>query len=150
MILSGETIRNRDIITPHHPRSEVYHKNLKTTYGESLAGYDLRIEQSVWMFGGRRFVLASVSEAMSLPKDVVGMVCDKSSWARRGVAVQNTVVEPGWRGHLTLELNYHRILPIHIPAGVGICQIVFYEVDQVTSGYDGKYQNQGRGPQKAR
>ena len=42
-----------------------------------------------------------------MPSDVLGQVCDKSTWARRGVAVQNTIIEPGWRGYLTVELTNH-------------------------------------------
>lgn len=71
----------------------------------------------------------------------MGIVHDKSTWARRGLSVFNTVIEPGWMGHLTLELVYHGNEPLHIPAGSSIAQVVFHEV-AVPAWYAGKYQNQ--------
>ena len=55
-----------------------------------------------------------------MPRDMVGVVHDKSTWARRGLSVFNTVIEPGWRGKLTLELVYHGGQDLLIPAGSGI------------------------------
>lgn len=85
-----------------------------------------------------------------MPKNVVGIVHDKSTWARRGLAVQNTVIEPGWRGFLTLELTNHGSVPIKIERAMPIAQIVFHFTDEETVGYEGKYQDQERGPQEAR
>jgi len=81
---------------------------------------------------------------------VLAQVCDKSIWARRGVAVQNTIIEPGWRGHLTLEITYARWHPLRICAGDPIAQIIFFRLEQPTDQpYRGRYQDQKSGPQPA-
>jgi dCTP deaminase len=55
--------------------------------------------------------------------------------------VFNTVIEPGWRGFLTLELVYHGLKPIRIPGGAGIAQVIFHEISSPAE-YAGKYQDQ--------
>lgn len=92
-----------------------------------------------------RFVLASAIEEFDMPPDLVGVVHDKSSWARKGVSVFNTVIEPGFKGGLTLEIVFHGNEPIHIPAGAGIAQILFHKVQEHAQ-YNGKYQNQSSDP----
>ena len=87
-----------------------------------------------------------------MPRDCLAYVKDKSTWARLGVLVQNTVIEPGWRGHLTLELSCEGNGTIHIPAGSPIAQIVFHKLDEPTEQpypEDGKYQDQKPGAQPA-
>jgi dCTP deaminase len=76
------------------------------------------------------------------------VVHDKSTWARRGLSVFNTVVENGWAGFLTLELVYHGRDRLHIPAGSGIAQVLFHYTTDSAS-YDGKYNNAGDFPQPA-
>jgi dCTP deaminase len=92
-----------------------------------------------------RFTIASAIEEFQMPHDLVGVVHDKSTWARRGLSVFNTVIEPGWKGFLTLELIYHGNEPLHIKAGSGIAQILFSRVENPAA-YDGKYQNQADRP----
>ena len=82
-----------------------------------------------------------------MPLDVMAVVHDKSSWARQGITVQNTVLEPGWRGFLTLEITNHHSEVREIRRGSPIAQVVFHCMDQAVLPYDGKYQDQGRGPQ---
>lgn len=89
MILTGQTIRAIGIITPHEPRT-VFNG---MTYGEGLAGYDIRLGQDAEIVPGYTTLGVSL-ERFDLPNDVLGRVCDKSTWARRGVSVQNTVLEP--------------------------------------------------------
>src|SRR5438045_553731 len=85
-----------------------------------------------------------------MPNDVMAIVHDKSTWARRGVAVQNTVIQPGSRGWLTLEITVHAWRFLRIRAGTPIAQLVFHRLEAPTErGYNGKYQNQRRGPQPA-
>lgn len=152
MILSGESIRSRGIVSPCDPKTE----HLGLTYGLGIAGYDVRCEFDKQgsadhiIITREEFRLVSTIELFTMPNNVVGVVHDKSTWARCGLVVQNTVIEPGWTGHLTLELSNHSTFPLHINRGVGIAQVVFHEVDHYTEGYDGKYQNQERGPQRAR
>jgi dCTP deaminase len=180
-ILSAQTIMRRSnypdnpsyqLIAPCHRRTEIVwfdggwisvadlNKRLghdkasrqlkRFTYGLSAAGYDIRIAESLWLwpFFGR---LASAMETFRMPKDVLAIVHDKSSWARRFVTVQNTVIEPGWYGSLTLELTNHRPWPVYIRAGTPIAQVVFHKLDEATcQPYRGKYQGQAPGPQPAR
>jgi dCTP deaminase len=65
--------------------------------------------------------------------------------------VQNTVIEPGWSGWLTLEIANHGREAITLTRGVGIAQILFHPLDKPTAlKYTGKYQNQERGPVSAK
>lgn len=120
------------------------------SFGLSCHGYDVRIAEDVDMMRGD-FRLASTIEKFAMPDDLCAFVKDKSSWARNGLTVQNTVIEAGWRGHLTLELTMHARGHLIIPAGTPIAQIVFQRLDEPTDQpYDGKYQDQEAGPQAAR
>ena len=96
-----------------------------------------------------RFILASAIEEFNMPNDVVGIVHDKSTWARCGLSVFNTVIEPGWKGFLTLELVYHGDEELILPAGAGIAQVLFHSLAEPAI-YDGKYQNQEDKPIPAR
>ena len=135
-----------------------------TSYGLSEAGYDIRIKQQVkfrprdghisavvdGMFvPDTRFILASAIEEFDMPTNLVGIVHDKSTWARRGLSVFNTVIEPGWKGFLTLELVYHGNGELVIPAGAGIAQVLFHEL-KLERAYKGKYQNQEDKPVEAK
>ena len=136
------------------------------SYGLSEGGYDIRIKQEI-IFGvhshGKRLVyvdgncrytigrfsLASSLEEFTMPPTLLGIVHDKSTWARKGLSVFNTVIEPGWNGFLTLELVYNGEDKLVIPAGAGIAQILFHEVSSAGY-YEGKYQNQEDKPVSAR
>jgi dCTP deaminase len=130
------------------------------SWGLSEAGYDIRVKQDIEFNNGRvyvdgihttmgNFCLASAIEEFNMPSDLVGIVHDKSSWARHGLSVYNTVIEPSWRGHLTLELVYHGREGLHIPAGAGIAQVIFHQTS-CNAYYDGKYQNQADMPVSAK
>lgn len=73
------------------------------------------------------FVLASLKEYVSIPDDLVGRLEGRSSLGRVGLMVHSTAgyVDPGFRGHLTLELANVGKLPIKLYPGMRICQIVF-------------------------
>lgn len=86
-----------------------------------------------------------------MPDDLVGRVCDKSTLARLGIAVQNTIIEPGWLGYLTLEITNHSKATVFINEGQPIAQIMFEMLDFPTmQPYDGKYQDQENFPVAAR
>jgi len=138
MILSAASILELAPLDPIVQKT--IHPETGTSFGLSLCGYDIRIRETVDLDRGG-FALASTLERFDMPKHVVGVVHDKSTWARRGLAVQNTVIEPGWRGYLTLELTAH-LSGLHIPTGAPIAQILFHQIDQPTEGYAGKYQDQ--------
>ncbi|WP_036289605.1 hypothetical protein [Methylosinus sp. PW1] len=136
MIVPGHKLP-LSIVTPFKPRT-IFDG---MSFGMSHAGYDVRIAQDLIIWPGQ-FRLASTIEQFSMPLNMVGVVHDKSSWARRGLACQNTLIEPGWKGFLTLELSLHRLWPLRIKAGSPIAQIVFHLTDGTCVGYDGKYQDQ--------
>ena len=134
------------------------------SWGLSEAGYDIRIKQDIHfykpagddpsevavdgVFVVGNFCLASAIEEFDMPRSLVGIVHDKSTWARQGLSVMNTVIEPSWRGFLTLELVYHGREGLHIPAGAGIAQVIFHQTAE-RAAYDGKYQNQADMPVSA-
>lgn len=144
MILPGQTIR--DLCTPREWR-----KPMVSPFCErGVEGYDVRIAQDVYLQPGE-FSLASTAEEFAMPIDVLAKVADKSTWARRGLAVQNTIIEPGWGGFLTLELTNHGKETLEIKAGMPIAQIIFHRLESPAEvGYSGKYNNQEAGPVAAR
>ena len=138
------------------------------SYGLGEAGYDIRIKQDITFYrlfglipmvkvvdGNQvsrhlgKFALASAIEKFNMSPSCVAIVHDKSTWARRALSVFNTVIEPGWKGYLTLELVYHGRKKLHIPAGAGIAQVLFHLV-QEPANYNGKYMNQPDKPVKAK
>lgn len=145
-VLSAQTIQDvHRLINPFHQRTV----EQGMTFGLSSCGYDVRIAEDHMIYS--TMVLGSTIERFRMPHHIMGVVHDKSSWGRKGLAVQNTVIEPGWEGYLTLELSNHSGKPIVISAGMPIAQIVFHYLDQPTNfPYKGKYQNQESGPQPAR
>jgi len=97
------------------------------------------------------FVLASTMERFCIPNDVLIVAHDKSSLARRGLAVQNTIFDPGWRGYATLELTNHSKETLNILAGDPVAQVTCHLLTGATTEpYAGKYQDQQAGPQPAR
>jgi dCTP deaminase len=146
MIVNGSALLNA---APINAMLAEKHRAHGVSYGLSEAGYDIRIKQDVLLDGRRRFTLASAIEEFDMPGNLVGIVHDKSTWARRGLSVFNTVIESGWRGWLTLELVYHGGGALHIPAGAGIAQVLFHETAEPAY-YRGKYQNQADMPVEAR
>lgn len=162
MIINGDTLLMESPIERMAPCKYSEHG---VTYGLGEAGYDIRIKQQVEFLwnsatqkrdvlvdghhaGFGRFTLASAIERFQMPDSLVGIVHDKSSWARRGLSVFNTVIEPGWEGFLTLELVYHGEEDLIIPAGAGIAQVLFHRVTDPVR-YSGRYQNQEDRPTTA-
>ena len=157
MIVNGSTLLQA---APIKGMATEKHRSHGVSWGAGEAGYDIRIKQSILFsetdgrrvvavqlpgeepdFNDGRFALASTVERFQMPATLVGVVHDKSTWARRGLSVFNTVVEPGWKGHLTLELVYHGDGELIIPAGAGIAQMLFH-VLACPAEYGGKYSDQ--------
>lgn len=151
MILPGQMIRARGIFTPFCER-QVYQG---LSYGVSCAGYDVRLRKEVKLIQGHTIVGVSL-EHMNFPPDLLGMVADKSTWARQGVLVGNTIIEPGWSGYLAIELTYQPVLKeppragerldlhqtLTIKEGTPIAQILIHQLTQpAEKPYQGKYQN---------
>lgn len=150
MIASAQTLRKLKPLEPFVEKT-VFNG---LSYGLSPAGYDIRIAQTVTV-NSHYVCLASSFEYFRMPLNLLAVVHDKSTWARQGLFVQNTIIEPGWYGFLTLELTYHGtgkwFRNITIKEGTPIAQILFHLLDQETNiPYSGKYQNQPNKPIKAR
>jgi dCTP deaminase len=144
------------------------------SYGTSSYGYDLRCanefkiftninstivdpkafdEKSFVDFKGdvciippNSFALARTVEYFRIPRSVLTICLGKSTYARCGIIVNVTPLEPEWEGHVTLEFSNTTPLPAKIYAGEGCAQVIFLESDEVceTSYRDrgGKYQGQ--------
>lgn len=145
MILSGHSIRELVGIEPFMERTRLH----GMTFGIGPAGYDVRLRQALDLEPGA-FMLGSIIEHISMPNDVLGIVHDKSTLARLGLALQNTVIEPGWRGYLTVEISNHSYERVRLNAGSPIAQIIFHRTDVLCEPYRGKYQDQGAMPVEAR
>jgi dCTP deaminase len=139
MILPAQTIRRLGILTPCAERTRFN----GVTYGLGPAGYDLRIADDILFWPGRS-VLVDAVEHFDMPNDVIGFLYSKSTWARLHIEQAGTVIEPGWRGILRLEINMHSgDKPIAIKAGTGLVQVVFHRLEDPTElPYEGKYQDQ--------
>lgn len=143
------------------------------SYGLSSFGYDARLDRRFKLYhpwGGTidpkaatadwwieheaegqftlpagQYALACTVERFRLPDDIFALCIGKSTYARCGLVVNTTPLEPGWEGQLTLELFNAAPMPIRLWPGEGICQIVFLrgETPEITYGRRrGKYQGQ--------
>ena len=144
------------------------------SYGTSSYGYDIRCsrefkiftninstivdpknfdEKSFVDFSGdiciippNSFALARTVEYFRIPRDVLVLCLGKSTYARCGIIVNVTPLEPEWEGHVTLECSNTMPLPAKIYANEGVAQVIFFESDEAceTSYKDrgGKYQGQ--------
>jgi dCTP deaminase len=92
------------------------------------------------------FALARTVERFKVPRNVLIVTLGKSSYARCGIVVNVTPLEPEWEGYVTLEFSNTTPLPAKIYANEGVAQMLFFESDEVceTSYADrgGKYQDQ--------
>ena len=146
----------------------------KVSYGLSSYGYDIRVSDEYKIFTdvhncvvdpknfkpesfvdikapfcivpARSFALARSVEYFRIPRKVIGLCIGKSTYARCGIVVNITPLEPEWEGHLTLEISNTTPLPAKIYSNEGIAQLIFIESDQVCGvsykDRKGKYQSQ--------
>ena len=156
-VASAQTLYAIQPVTPFVTRTVWQTRYGGLTYGLGPASYDVRLSPAfdITVEPGA-MLLVSTLEYFEMPLNLTGVVHDKSTWARMGLVVQNTLIDPGWRGHLTLELTLHRPadqMPLVIEAGSPIAQIVFHLLDEPTNQpypHDGKYQDQEPGAHAAR
>ncbi|MDR1910260.1 MAG: dCTP deaminase [Holosporales bacterium] len=92
------------------------------------------------------FALARTVESFKIPRDVLVVCVGKSTYARCGIIVNVTPLEPEWEGHVTLEFSNTTPLPAKIYANEGACQFIFFKAESTcTTSYrdrKGKYMNQ--------
>lgn len=149
------------------------------SYGLSSYGYDLRIgntfkikkspdlidpaklgeieydiiETDSLVMPPKSFALGVTMEAVNMPPDVLAICMGKSTCARYGLSAQITPIEPGFSGHITIELFNMNDVPLIVYAGQGIMQMLFYKGDPCETTYadrNGKYQGQPNMPIEAR
>src|SRR4051795_11907677 len=117
----------------------------------------VEIDSEPFILHPGEFVLGSTLERITLPDDLVARLEGKSSLGRLGLLIHSTAgfIDPGWDGHVTLELSNVANLPITIYHGMKIGQISFMQMTEATSTPYGasslgsKYQGQ-RGPTPSR
>ena len=104
------------------------------------------VENNVCVIPPNSFALARTVEYFRIPRNVLTVCLGKSTYARCGIIVNVTPLEPEWEGHVTLEFSNTTTLPAKIYANEGVAQMLFFESDEVceTSYADrgGKYQGQ--------
>jgi len=104
------------------------------------------IKSDVCIIPPNSFALARTVEYFRIPRSVLTVCLGKSTYARCGIIVNVTPLEPEWEGHVTLEFSNTTPLPAKIYANEGVAQMLFFESDEVcdTSYKDrgGKYQGQ--------
>jgi dCTP deaminase len=164
-----------NMIEPFEPGQvkEVNGKRI-VSYGTSSYGYDIRCSNEFKVFTNinativdpkvfdeksfvdiradeciippNSFALARTVEYFRIPRNVLTICLGKSTYARCGIIVNVTPLEPEWEGHVTLEFSNTTPLPARIYANEGVAQVIFIESDEVceTSYRDrgGKYQGQ--------
>ena len=92
------------------------------------------------------FVLGRSLEYFRIPRDVLGICVGKSTYARCGIIVNITPLEPAWQGYLTIEISNTTPLPVKVYANEGIAQVIFLgaeeECEVSYKDKKGKYQKQ--------
>jgi dCTP deaminase len=157
-----------------HPFVEKQKGDKNISYGLSSFGYDARVSNEFKIFTDvdsvivdpknfklnsfvsrtseeciippNSFVLASTIEYFKIPKDVLVICLGKSTYARCGIIVNVTPLEPGWEGHVTLEFSNTTPLPAKIYANEGAAQFIFLQGNEEPeinyAQRNGKYMNQ--------
>jgi dCTP deaminase len=104
------------------------------------------VQTNVCIVPPNSFALARTVEHFSIPRNVLAICVSKSTYARCGIIVNVTPLEPGWQGILTLEISNTTPLPAYIYSNEGIAQLLFFESDEACemsyADRKGKYQNQ--------
>lgn len=92
------------------------------------------------------YALGATLETITIPRDHLGLVVGKSTYARCGLIVNTTPLEPGWTGQLVIEIHNATPLPLRVYAREGIAQLLILPIDLLPAvtyaDRDGKYQNQ--------
>jgi len=167
--------KEHGLIEPFEPQQIKQKDNQKLiSYGTSSYGYDVRCasefriftninsaivdpkdfdsnsfvnqDSDVCIIPPNSFALARTVEYFRIPRNILTICLGKSTYARCGIIVNVTPLEPEWEGHVTLEFSNTTTLPAKIYANEGVAQVIFFESDEVceTSYKDrgGKYQGQ--------
>lgn len=88
------------------------------------------VNNDVCVIPPNSFALARTVEYFRIPRDILTICLGKSTYARCGIIVNVTPLEPGWEGHVTLEFSNTTSLPAKIYANEGVAQMIFLKADQ--------------------
>jgi dCTP deaminase len=106
----------------------------------------VEVESDVCLIPPNSFALAVSVEYFRIPRNVMTICLGKSTYARCGIIVNVTPFEPGWEGHVVLEISNTTPLPAKVYAGEGLAQVLFFESDLPCdisyADRQGKYQGQ--------
>lgn len=105
-----------------------------------------------WLLPPHTYALAVSREYITMPRSVLGICTGKSTYARCGVIINTTPLEPEWEGNLVIEISNSADLPVRVYANEGIAQLIFLDGEDCQTSYAdraGKYQAQ-RGVQTAK
>lgn len=92
---------------------------------------------------GGCYLLGATREYFQMPPDVLGVVFGKSTLLRCGIHTPISIVEPGWEGHLVIEIANNHRAGVLVYANMGIAQVIFFRTNSVPKEiYSGKYQGQ--------
>ena len=174
-VLSDKSIRKlvleEGMISPFEDKQV---RDGKISYGLSSFGYDARVSEEFKIFTNvnseiidpknfkatnfvtknvpicvippNSFVLARTIERFKIPKDILVICLGKSTYARCGIIVNVTPLEPGWEGYVTLEFSNTTPLPAKIYANEGVAQFIFLKGDEIPevsyADRNGKYMGQ--------
>ena len=174
-VLSDQWIKkmatNHNMISPFEDKQV---RGSKISYGLSSFGYDARVSNEFKIFTNvnseiidpknfkhnnfiskngeeciippNSFVLSSTVEYFKIPNDVMVICLGKSTYARCGIIVNVTPLEPGWEGYVTLEFSNTTPLPAKIYANEGVAQFIFLKgnekPDITYADRNGKYMKQ--------
>jgi dCTP deaminase len=89
------------------------------------------LEEDVCIVPPNSFALARSVEYFRIPRDVITICLGKSTYARCGIIVNVTPLEPEWEGHVTLEISNTTPLPARVYANEGLAQVLFIGGDEV-------------------
>ncbi|MFY9590255.1 dCTP deaminase [Rickettsia endosymbiont of Halotydeus destructor] len=170
-----ETAYNKGMIEPFADKQVRVHNSQKIiSYGLSSYGYDARVSREFKIFTNinstmvdpknfdeyslvdrevdvciippNSFALGRTIEYFKIPRDVIVICVGKSTYARCGIIVNVTPLEPEWEGHVTLEFSNTTPLPAKIYANEGACQFLFLKGEQACdlsyADRQGKYMKQ--------
>ena len=106
----------------------------------------VNFDSEVCIIPPNSFALARTIEYFRIPRNVLTICLGKSTYARCGIIVNVTPLEPEWEGHVTLEFSNTTTLPAKIYANEGVAQMLFFESDErcqtTYKDRNGKYQGQ--------
>ncbi len=149
--------KQHKMIQPFEPRLI---KKGKVSYGLSSYGYDLRATNKFKIFTNVRsvivdpkafdeksfvdhtgkeciippnsFALTRSVEYFRIPRNVFGLCIGKSTYARCGIIVNVTPLQPEWEGHLVIEISNTTPLPAKVYENAGIAEVIFFEASEVS------------------